>query len=493
MKTIINYQWNTSPTAYITVDYDCKREGTQMLYYFKWKVWLGYSTSYYYNALNLNFAFGDCNFTASVKGYNANEKGWTYTGESGWKSTTDTTSTSIPVTIKLIDASAMSPKMTKTASLTVLPCPSQIGTVNNFDVDDGVVVPFTSYHPNAKETLSINCNGTTVKSEFAYSGEKIIFTDAEKNAIYEVMKSVNAMTFNFVLYTYNENNEQQGKTWTSATGIISNDMPTFNDGIVGVYDIDDKITNVTNNDVFVQHLSNVWVNIPPITMKKGAELVKYEIKVGNQTVITTVGGHNRFGNINQSGGFVLSVTATDTRGHQITISTDIVVLEYKEPTLATTLYRKNNYEEETNLKVETTFASVGELNGIIVTYEHAKTGEAYGTPIQIESGVNNTVACDENYAYNFRITVTDNFGISISQEYLLAKGKFPLFIDTKMNAVGINAFPLDESEALRVANGKAVFEDGIALKSSTEGSNKYFLLSVNDSGQLSITEIQGEN
>ena len=489
MKTILSsYQWNTSPTAYITVEYDLKREGTQMLYYFKWKVWLGYSSSYYYNALNINFAFGDCKFTATVKGYNANEKGWTYTGESGWKSTTNTTGTSIPLTIKLIDASAMSTKMTSTALLDSLPCLSQIGTISSFDVDDGVVVPYTSYHPNAEEKIRIRCNGTTVKDDFTYSGGKITFTDVEKVKIYELMKYVNEMTFDFFLYTYVYGTDH-GNTKASATGIITNALPTFNDGIVGVYDTDEDVTNITNNDVLVQHLSNVWANIPPATAMKGAEIVNYEMKVGNQTVSTTVDGHNRFGNINQSGGLVLSVTATDTRGKQATISTDIVVIEYKEPTISTELFRTNNYEEETNLKVEVTFASVDGLNGVIVTYENAKTEESYGTPIEIGPGTNNIVICDKNFAYNFRIVVTDRFNTIVSQEYLLPKGKFPLFIDTGMNAVGINAFPLGEDEALRVADGKAVFEDGIALKSTIEGSNKYFLLSVNDSGQLSIIEI----
>ena len=70
---------------------------------------------------------------------------------------------------------------------------------------------------------------------------------------------------------------------------------------------------------------------------------------------------------------------------------------------------------------------------------------------------------------------------------MLTKGEFPLFIDTGINAVGINAFP-KSGEALRVGNGVALFEDGIVLSSSTEESTKCFLLTIDDSGQISVAE-----
>ena len=51
--------------------------------------------------------------------------------------------------------------------------------------------------------------------------------------------------------------------------------------------------------------------------------------------------------------------------------------------------------------------------------------------------------------------------------------------------MGINEFP-GENEALRVKGGVARFDEGIVLVSAS----KKFLLSVNDSGVLQITEIQ---
>jgi hypothetical protein len=50
--------------------------------------------------------------------------------------------------------------------------------------------------------------------------------------------------------------------------------------------------------------------------------------------------------------------------------------------------------------------------------------------------------------------------------------------------VGINEFP-GENEALRVSGGVARFDDGIVLVTA----NKKFLLSINDSGAIEITQI----
>ena len=487
---LVNYLWNTSPTAYISVAYESKRDGALMCYRFSWTVKLGYASSYYYNALDLVFTIGARSVSSHVKDYNKGETGWSYSGTTSWLNVESIEDLSLAGTIELVDLNNKTIKMTKSVNLETLPYPFQIGTIGEFDVDDGVVVPYTVTYKYADAQLKIMCDGTVIKPLAAYSGGKVVFTDAEKETIYEVMKNANEKTFNFYLYTYMSGTEY-GYTYTTATGKIYNAMPYFEENaVVGVYDTDETVANVTNNDVLVQGKSNVWVNIPIATAKKKATIVSYDIEVGSQKVNVKTSGDNRFGAINEVGGLPLVVTAIDTRGNKATISTDIVVCEYKDHTIATTLYRKNNYEEETHIIVEVGYSTIDGLNEITsLTCDFAKVGESFGTPTMLESGTETILLCDKNFAYNFRIIATDKLGISKTVEYVLPKGKFPLFIDTRMNAVGINAFPLDETEALRVADGIAVFEDGIAFKSSTDGSSKYFLLSVNDSGQLSITEI----
>ena len=151
--------------------------------------------------------------------------------------------------------------------------------------------------------------------------------------------------------------------------------------------------------------------------------------------------------------------------------------------MAVTLERLNNYEDKTYLTVDASVAYINGQNTTRVEYAYKQKGDTNDYPKldTIENRIKQTVTCDKNYAYTFYVKVTDAFGEYCDDEFSLAKGKFPLFIDTEKNAVGINDFP-GADEALCVKDGVARFDDGIVLVSAS----KKFLLLVNDSGTLQI-------
>ena len=62
---------------------------------------------------------------------------------------------------------------------------------------------------------------------------------------------------------------------------------------------------------------------------------------------------------------------------------------------------------------------------------------------------------DKNYAWDYKIVLTDAFGTT-TYNTILAKGKFILFVDTKKLSVGVNCFPTN-SESLEL-NGVQVLE-----------------------------------
>ena len=161
------------------------------------------------------------------------------------------------------------------------------------------------------------------------------------------------------------------------------------------------------------------------------------------------------------------------------------MLAWALPVFTATIERLNNYEDETYLTVDASISSVDGKNIIkSMTYKYKESGGSYGYSVGIANRTKYTLSMDKNKAFIFSITVADAFG-SYTKDFALSKGKFPLFISTKNNAVGVNEFPA-EGEALRVAGGVAVFDDGIVLVTAS----KRFLLSVNDSGALSITEME---
>ena len=133
--------------------------------------------------------------------------------------------------------------------------------------------------------------------------------------------------------------------------------------------------------------------------------------------------------------------------------------------------------------MDASISSVNSKNTAVITYKYKPSGGSFGSAVEISNNTKYTLMCDKNNVYVFSITVTDRFG-NTTKEFNLAKGKFPLFIDTEKNAVGVNEFP-SEGEALRVAGGVARFDDGIVLQAGT----KRFKITINESGTLVVTAL----
>ena len=201
------------------------------------------------------------------------------------------------------------------------------------------------------------------------------------------------------------------------------------------------------------------------------------------TKTATAKGSIAFGAVNTSQNTNVKVVVTDSRGNTTTVTKTITILAYTTPAFVVTLERLNNYEDETYLTVDASISSVNGKNALTITYKKKQSGGSYGSATTLTNKTKHTTTCNKDYAYIFSVTVSDKFE-SVSKEFTLPKGKFPLFIDTVKNAVGVNEFP-GEGEALRVAGGVACFDDGIVLKSAS----KAFKITINDSGTLVITEL----
>jgi hypothetical protein len=120
------------------------------------------------------------------------------------------------------------------------------------------------------------------------------------------------------------------------------------------------------------------------------------------------------------------------------------------------LKRKNNYENESYLKVDGSYSSVNSKNTLTIQYQYKKTSEA--TYSNLETLTDNkqiTMTKDKEFAWDFKIILKDKFGTT-TYNTVLPKGRFILFVDTKKLSVGINCFPTN-SESLEV-NGVQMLE-----------------------------------
>ena len=114
--------------------------------------------------------------------------------------------------------------------------------------------------------------------------------------------------------------------------------------------------NVTgNNQKLVQSLSNLLVAITSATAKKGASISRYEATINGTTRSITSAGNIDFGTINSANDLTLSVKAIDSRGNSTTATKTVTFLAWTLPTGVISLKRKNNYEDESYLKVNATF------------------------------------------------------------------------------------------------------------------------------------------
>lgn len=479
-----SYKWLTSPTAYITLKYEYKREGTSLHYRFNYKVWLGSAFSYYNDGLRISFSYNELVVSATVKEYGT-DRGWSKEGMTDWMVVPNKTSGgTIPIIVRLVDTNTNETKFVNSFRLDAPAMPSQITNDGQFDVDGSIAVLITKYDKTIADTLTIALGDTIIKTIVNITSSiGFSFSASEKAVIYNLMTALNSASFTFTL------SSSLGTTTITRSGVITNASPTISATGIAFKDTNNAVVAITgNNQVIVQNKSTVALDIPTASAKKGATIAKYSVVIGEDTYESATSGNGKeFGKITTSGSLNIVITVTDSRGNTATASKAINVIEYSAPTFTATVHRKNNYEAETTFKVDANYSTVNGLNALKIKYNYAKVGEVYSNNIPVENGIEYILNCDQRYAYTFAVTVLDTFGTSVAKIFYLSKGKLPLFIDIEKNAVGINAFPL-AGEALRVGEGVAVFEDGIVLQSSTEGSTKLFKITVNDSGTLTATE-----
>ena len=466
-------QWCSSPTAYWTIKYEHKRNDADMQYRFYWKVWLKNSSSWFYNGLQLKLFLNGSEKTITVKGYNKNETGWSYEGTTDWYTVSNKTSGTTPFYAQLYDTNDKAVEKTSSSyALEVSPSKATVSAVTNFNDESNPTVtfanlggfktaPYINIYSARSGTREIVHSIKRTKGDYT-SPYTFSLTDAERTALRNICYDDDEYEVWIGVSTYN------GDTllgWHSlqAKLTIVNANPTYDASKVTYEDTNDTTFAVTGNRLhIVQNKSTLSVKYEKATANKGASISSYKFTLNGVTkTSTTDGGTVNFGAVNSSKNLKLTCVVTDSRGNTTTVTKEITMLEYASPSASVILARLNNYEDTTYLTVDAMYSSVNNKNTVTITYQNKKVGGSYGSAVSIQDNKQTTLSCDKNFAYIFLITVKDKF-TTITKEIPLAKGKFPLFIHTDRNAVGVNEYCADD-EAFRVADGVSHFEDGIRI------------------------------
>ena len=353
--------------------------------------------------------------------------------------------------------------------LTSIPRQATLTAAPDFTDEQNPTITYSNPAGSAVSGLDacISLDGTYAEVEYRpipTNGSSYTFplTEAERNVLRNATTTSNSRTVLFVVRTIIGG----VPFYSSITRTLSivNAHPTFPASNVSYSDIS-SVPNITgNNQHIVQNKSSLRVNFGAAAGNKGAWITGYTLSV-NGAVITTQGsGYVDFGAINTNQNTNVIVSAQDSRGNVTTVTKGITIVPYSSPVVNATVARLNNYEDETYLSPKVSISSLNGKNTLSLSYKLKVMNGAYGGAITIANNSTHTTSCNKDNAYVFAVTAVDVFE-SVTREFVLDKGKFPLFIDTKMNAVGVNAFP-EAGEALRVAGGVARFDDGIELFSN---------------------------
>ena len=369
-----------------------------------------------------------------------------------------------------------------------IPRQATLSSAPDFTDEQNPTITYSNPAGSAVTALDacISLDGTT--DNIAYrpvptggSSYTFTLTEAERNVLRSATASSNSRTVHFYLRT----NIGGTLFYSSVVKTLSivNASPTFPDSQVSYHDIDTYVSSITgNNQHIVQNASSLRAVFGNATGNKGAWITGYTISVNGAVRTTQASGYVDFGLVNSSRDVTLSVTATDSRGNSTTANKNVTMLAWSLPVFTASIERLNNYEDETYLTVDASVSSVNGKNTMAISYAYKLSGGAYGSAVQINNRTRYTLVCDKNNAYVFSITVADRLG-STTKEFPLDKGKFPLFIDTAKNAVGVNAFP-ETGEALSVSGGVARFDNGIVLVSN----GVKYLVNVSN-GNLTVTQM----
>ena len=317
----------------------------------------------------------------------------------------------------------------------------------NFTIGDNLTLTF--YNPLGREIRIVGYAKSNSSQIFAgtttgtsLTGFNVNDNNGGANAQYASIPNAQSGAYKVVV-TWNgvSMTRDNGNTYS----IRGNEIPTINSFAY----IDNNSTTVAltgNNQHIVQNYSTLVAQVGNATANNGAGgITKYVVECNGKSAQSTSSGNLTIGTVDSNRNVDLKLTVTDTRGLTASKTITVTMLSHSTPSASVELRRLNNYEDETYLTVDSYISSLNGKNTRTIKYRYKVSGGNYGSYANIPDGEEYVFSLDKNNAFIFEIVVTDALGSTFTKEYVLNKGMFPLFIDTKKNSVGINCFPANEN------------------------------------------------
>lgn len=284
-------------------------------------------------------------------------------------------------------------------------------------------------------------SGTQIMRRNAITGKSGTYTfnltDAERETLRAACTGV-SMPVRYVLRTIIGGKEYYSSLDRNMS--MSDAAPIL--GAVSYKDANATTAALTgDNQVIVQRQSDLQVSFGAATGQKGATITEYSATFAGVTKTASSVVTLDFGKVDVSSDMPLVFSATDSRGLKTSTTLTVKVEPWWEPTSTVTLARRNNFEPETHITATAWYASLDGKNEVTITAKYRKAGssDAWAT-VALANGVESTVTCERDYAYEWEVTTADKLG-STTQSLTIGRGTPTFFIDTAKSSVGVNCFP----------------------------------------------------
>lgn len=347
---------------------------------------------------------------------------------------------------------------TGTITLNTIPRQAQITSATNFNDEINPSFTFSNaggfqmsaYLSFAGKTISRSGLGNATSGTYTFA-----LVESEREILRSASYNSNTMTVTYGLQTV-----ISGTTYTQTlarTMTIVNGTPTA--PTLTYADTNSTTTAITgNNQRIIRNKSILTATVGAGTAKKGATITSYSTTING---VTKAGnGSLNFGTVNSATNVELVTTVTDSRGNTATVKKTVIIDDWNTPTASVELYRINNFETSSRLKIDSTYSSLNGKNTITCQYCYKQaTATTYSAWTAIANNTLTTINLDNQYDYDVKVRIQDKLSGWIEASKSLPKGQPIVFIDTEKQSVGIAKFPT-LNKSIEVV-GEGHFDGGI--------------------------------
>lgn len=329
---------------------------------------------------------------------------------------------------------------TANVTLDTIPRQATISTATDF-TDEGTPSLTFSNPGGFTASASLVFGGKSITRAGAITAKSGTYTFTLTDAEREALRT--ACTGQSMQVVYRLTTTIGGTAYTSdmrRTMTIADAAPIL--GTVAYKDASATVVAVTgNNRTIVQNQSDLQVTFTAATGSKGATISSYSATFAGVTKTASSVLTLDFGKVDVSSSQPLTFTATDSRGITSSTTLTVNVEAWWAPNSTIDLKRVNNFEPTVKVTATAWYANFDGKNTATITAKYRKAGSSDAWAVaSLTSGVESTVTCDRDSAYEWQVTTADRLG-STTQTLTLGRGIPTFFIDTSKSSLGVNCFP----------------------------------------------------